>query len=379
MQDILDIVSTVQYLSKTWRNMKQRCENPKNSAYHNYGGRGIKICGGWESKEQFVRDNFDTFPGIGLGYSIERVDVDGNYEPSNCTWATKKEQARNKRNNTKITFRGKDYSAITALSEELSKELGIDSKTIEARIYNYEEALHGTDFESHVTKPVEISSKRIPVQFEGRSFPSKNQASEATGISRTTVTQRMQRYGVDFDEAAKMSPRQNWENPNASPIKYKGVTYPTHRALAKVLGIAPTTITARASRYNESVHGSWDDYISAPVVVANKEVTLFGQTFPTVVAAAKHFNVPEKSLGTWLQQYTPDRVEQEITDHGNKPKRGIRSKIVFRGVEYNQSSLAKFLGTSQQQVGLWKSNLTPEAFQDKIEAYYQSKHGALWT
>jgi hypothetical protein len=368
-----DLQTNVRYLSKIWSDIKQRCQNPKNPSYKNYGERGIRLCGSWEIREIFVADNLKTFPGIGLGYSIERIDVNGNYEPSNCTWATKIEQARNKRNNTKITFRGKDYSAITALSEELSKELGIDSKTIEARIYNYEEKLHGTDFEAHVTKPVEVSSKRIPVQFDGRNFPSKNQAAEATGISRTTVTQRMQRYGIDFDEAAKMSPRQNWESPNASPIKYKGVTYPTHRALAKFLGIDAGTITMRNRKYDPEKHGDWDEYISAPAVVANKEVTLFGQTFPTIVAAANHFNVPAKSLSYWLLNYDLEKVEQEITDHGKKPKRGIKSKILYQGVEHTQSSLARLIGTNQGTLGSWYRKLSLEDFYAKIESYQKGE------
>jgi hypothetical protein len=75
--------------------MKQRCYNPKSNSYHNYGARGIRICDRWlESFNNFLED---------MGYrpspqhSIDRVDNDGNYEPSNCRWATKQLQGMNRR------------------------------------------------------------------------------------------------------------------------------------------------------------------------------------------------------------------------------------------------------------------------------------------
>jgi hypothetical protein len=79
----------------TWCSMKQRCYNPNNDRYYCYGGRGIKICDIWlKSFETFLKD-MGRRPG--KGYSIDRINVNGDYEPSNCRWATATEQQQNKR------------------------------------------------------------------------------------------------------------------------------------------------------------------------------------------------------------------------------------------------------------------------------------------
>lgn len=84
-----------------WDSMKQRCLNVNNCSYKHYGGRGIKVCDRWlESFNNFLED-MGIKPSI--EYSIDRINVNGNYEPSNCRWSTPKQQANNRRNNARYT------------------------------------------------------------------------------------------------------------------------------------------------------------------------------------------------------------------------------------------------------------------------------------
>lgn len=87
-----------------WNHMKQRCENPSNKAYGWYGGRGISVCEEWHDYTVFR--NWAVSHGYRDNLTLDRIDVNGNYEPANCRWITLREQQRNKRNNVRLTFMG---------------------------------------------------------------------------------------------------------------------------------------------------------------------------------------------------------------------------------------------------------------------------------
>jgi hypothetical protein len=88
---------------KIWDAMRQRCDTESNIHYHNYGGRGIKVCERWSRFENFFADMGER---PGKHYSIDRINNDGNYEPENCRWTVRIVQARNTRANKLVTFNG---------------------------------------------------------------------------------------------------------------------------------------------------------------------------------------------------------------------------------------------------------------------------------
>ena len=108
--------------------MKSRCFSKNNPNFNNYGGRGITICQEWI-------DNFCSFEkwAIENGYNndltIDRIDVNGNYEPNNCRWITNKEQQNNKRDNVFLEFNGKKQTMM-----QWVRELGVGFRMIENRI-----------------------------------------------------------------------------------------------------------------------------------------------------------------------------------------------------------------------------------------------------
>ena len=109
-----------------WRSMRARCNNPNNKKYESYGGRGITVCARWDSFENFAAD-MGKCPG--KGYSIDRIDNNKSYFPENCDWRTQKEQCRNQRTNSLLTYQGKTQ-CIAAWAEQL----GLNYGTLRSRL-----------------------------------------------------------------------------------------------------------------------------------------------------------------------------------------------------------------------------------------------------
>ena len=126
-------------LYNIWKNMRQRCTNPNTPAYKNYGGRGIQICPEWNDAKVFY--NWAMANGYSDDLSIERKDVNKGYNPQNCTWATRKEQNRNTRQNKYIKLFGETKTLADWIDDErVSVNRAAYYKRIEAG-YSVERAL----------------------------------------------------------------------------------------------------------------------------------------------------------------------------------------------------------------------------------------------
>lgn len=127
-------------LYRIWSGMKQRCLNPKSDSYKDYGGRGITVCEEWQKDfEPFAR--WALVNGYDDGLTIDRRNVNGNYEPSNCRWITAFEQAGNTRKNINITYNGQ-----TKTLSEWCRELNLNFGTVKYRLkvgYSVEQAFFG--------------------------------------------------------------------------------------------------------------------------------------------------------------------------------------------------------------------------------------------
>lgn len=133
-------------LHKIWESMHSRCENPNHKYYANYGGRGIVVCDEWNEYLSFRDWAIET--GYNDNLTIDRIEVNGNYCPENCRWATIREQQNNKRSNHLVQFNGVSHTI-----SEWSEIIGIKKTTIKERLNA------GWPIEKVLTEPVRQRTK----------------------------------------------------------------------------------------------------------------------------------------------------------------------------------------------------------------------------
>lgn len=110
---------------QSWCDIIKRCTNPNSARYLLYGGRGITVCKRWRQFINFLKDMGE----MPMGYQIDRIDNNGNYCPSNCQWATRRQQMRNKQDNHLVTHKEK-----TLCLSEWAEQTGISADIIRWRL-----------------------------------------------------------------------------------------------------------------------------------------------------------------------------------------------------------------------------------------------------
>lgn len=135
-------------LFNIWQSMRDRCNCETSQAYKWYGGRGIKICNEWNN-DFMTFYNWSINNGYSNDLSIDRIDVNGNYEPSNCRWADKITQANNRRKNRLITYNGETHTLA-----EWGRITGLNDYNLDNRINKY-----GWSIEKALTTPLMVLTK----------------------------------------------------------------------------------------------------------------------------------------------------------------------------------------------------------------------------
>lgn len=174
-------------LYHVWQGMKDRCYNPNNREYFNYGGRGIKVCEDWldygKFREFMIGIGYDYKAPRGT-YTIERKDVNRNYEPDNCTLKSLSEQQSNKTSSRLLTYNGKTMSVT-----EWAQELGINADTIFMRLHR------GKSIEEALMTPVR---KVHQYTVGNRTFTCKEWA-KVLDIPWSTLRDKLRKNGDDME------------------------------------------------------------------------------------------------------------------------------------------------------------------------------------
>lgn len=138
---------------KVWHAMLDRCRNSNNQSWKDYGGRGVSVCERWHDFSNFIADMGER----PTGGTLDRIDVNGNYEPSNCRWISQAGNANNRRNNRLIEFQGE----VATLSE-WSKKYGMHKGTLKNRLDS------GWPFEAAVSMPPDRRASNIATRKRSR-------------------------------------------------------------------------------------------------------------------------------------------------------------------------------------------------------------------
>lgn len=180
-------------LFKVWRAMIRRCHSPKAPNRKYYYDRGIKVCQRW-------REDFSDFKkwaddnGYEKGLQIDRIDVNGNYEPSNCRWITPKANAHNRSNHAEVIYKGEKRNLVDVMDEVGST---IDIRTVWKRIF-----LHKWDIGRALTEEKHYEGKRgrILIKHKGHEYTTTELAN-LTGLSPKSIRHRLFKQHMTIEQA----------------------------------------------------------------------------------------------------------------------------------------------------------------------------------
>lgn len=169
---------------RVWASMKARCLNPNNPKYYRYGGRGIKICLQWVN--DFAQFYADMGPRPSDKHSLDRIDNDGDYTPSNCRWAVQKTQANNRSTTGIYTYNG-----VTGTLYDIAAHVGLSRNFLRHRVQ------HGWSIEKAVETPPHADETHL--EYQGRTMSMSDWGRE-TGLGVFCISERL-RAGWSLEDA----------------------------------------------------------------------------------------------------------------------------------------------------------------------------------
>lgn len=175
---------------RAWINMKNRCLNPSDKRYADWGGRGIKVCDRWlHSFENFLNDMGKKTSRL---HSLDRYpDINGNYEPGNCRWATMSQQNRGKRNNVWI-----EYNGIKKILSDWAKEFNITISTLSEQLETkpFDEVV--LFYANKKTGPLLINAQIADINKRVALGEKQNKLAIKFNVSHSTVNQIVNKKGI---------------------------------------------------------------------------------------------------------------------------------------------------------------------------------------
>lgn len=230
----------------SYQSMKTRCHNPNYKSYHRYGGRGIKVCYRWLTSFWLFLEDMGEKPTP--EHQIDRIDSNGDYTPENCRWVLPKEQQNNRSSNVILEFRGKSQTM-----QQWCDELGLSKALVRTRLFEY-----GLSIEEALTRPLRAHLANLrddisrsgakPLTVNGETH-TLNEWARRIGISRTTLSGRIKRWGAEMAVSGNM-PSNSLHRKSAKPITFNGETH-TRTEWARILGISYPALWKSVRRYGE--------------------------------------------------------------------------------------------------------------------------------
>jgi len=179
----------------SWRNMITRCENPNSTGYEYYGGRGIKVCERWRNSFMDFYSDMGPRP---EDTTLDRIDVNGNYELSNCRWATWEEQGNNRTNNIILTYKDESHTI-----SEWANIIGLKCNTLQYRLirgWTVPEAL-GKEQHKRIAKD---GTKRANNLYNGKLTDEEVEEIKVLRLAGETIVEIGKTYDIDSSNISRI-------------------------------------------------------------------------------------------------------------------------------------------------------------------------------